>query len=241
MKPKLLDLFCGQGGAAKGYSDAGFEVYGVDIEPQPLYPYWFHEGDALEVLDSLRSGSGVTFVNAAGQHRTLFGAQVAAGHTSPPCQAHSTITPDASKHVDLIPAVRERTLEWSQPWVLENVEGARKALVSPIRLCGSAFGLKVRRHRYFESSVELTGAQCRHSEQGTPVGVYGALRTKHWARPDGTSRGVKATSVEEAREAMGMPWADWHGCTQAIPPAYTEHIGRQLLDYLGVHASGKDL
>lgn len=229
MKPKLLDLFCGQGGAAKGYSDAGFDLFGVDLANQPLYPYWFHQGDALEVLDRLRAGLGVEFRHPDGRRRTLFLEHVKAGHSSPPCQAHSTITPDKSKHVDLIPDVRERMQSWGKPWVIENVEGARTALVDPIRLCGSSFGLRVRRHRYFEANVELKPLPCDHAAQGTPVGVYGGLRAKHWARPDGRSRGLKATSVAEAREVMGMPWADWDGCTQAIPPAYTEHIGRQLL------------
>lgn len=119
-----------------------------------------------------------------------------------------------------------------RPYVIENVEGARYELIAPIRLCGSSFGLLVRRHRLFESSVPLRTRLCDHEAQGTPVGVYGELRTKHWTRPDGRSRGKKATSLEEAREAMGMPWASWHGCTQAIPPAYTEHIGRQLLAHL---------
>lgn len=228
-KPLLLDLFCCEGGAAKGYEDAGFEVFGVDMDDQPLYPYWFHKGDALKVLDRLRSGLGVEFVHPDGRGKTLFIEKIAAVHASPPCHVHSTITPDKSKHVDLIPDVRERLERWEQPWVIENVEGARKALIDPVRLCGSSFALKVRRHRYFESSFGLQGLACDHAAQGTPIGIYGALRTRHWARPNGRSRGIKATSVEEARELMGMPWASWYGCTQAIPPAFTEHIGKQLL------------
>lgn len=228
--PILLDLFCCEGGAARGYADAGFEVFGVDKDPQPLYPHWFHQGDALDVLDRLRSGLGVQFVHPDGRYRILFAEQISAKHASPPCQALSTITPDKSKHVNLIPEVRERLQRSPRPYVIENVEGARSELVDPIRLCGSSFGLKVRRHRYFESSIPLEQPACDHRAQGTPVGVYGALRTKHWARPTGQSRGRKATSLEEAREAMGMPWASWHGCTQAVPPAMTEFIGRQLLE-----------
>lgn len=227
--PILLDLFCCEGGAAKGYADAGYDVFGVDKDPQPLYPFWFHQGDVLEVLDRLRSGLGVKFVHPDGRRRVLFIEQIAAVHASPPCQAHSTITPDQSKHLDLIPDVRGRLQGWRQPWVIENVEGAKSALVNPTRLCGSSFALKVRRHRYFESSVPLVGLACDHKHQGTPVGVYGALRSRHWTRPNGASRGRKAISLEEAREAMGMSWASWEGCTQAVPPAYTEFIGRQLL------------
>lgn len=230
--PILLDLFCCQGGASRGYADAGFEVFGVDKDPQPLYPYWFQQGDALAVLDRLRSGLGVEFVHPDGRRRVLFIEKIAAVHASPPCHFHSTITPDKSKHIDLIPDVRERLQRWRQPWVIENVEGAKRVLVDPMRLCGSSFGLKVRRHRYFESSIWLTSLPCRHAEQGTPLGVYGDHADGFTGRPNGTSRGVKARTVAEARNAMGMPWASWHGCTQAIPPAYTEHIGRQLITHL---------
>jgi DNA (cytosine-5)-methyltransferase 1 len=228
---KLLDLFCGQGGAGAGYKMAGFDVYGVDIEPQPYYPYPLHTGDALEVLDGLLVGLGVTFTNTAGDIEVLFLEQFAAVHSSPPCQSHSTITPDPSKHVDLIPDTRERLNELSQPWVIENVEGAKKALNDPIRLCGSSFGLQVRRHRYFESSVPLEPSVCDHVGQGSPVGVYGSHGDKRGAvpRPNGGNRGVKARDTEEARQVMGMPWADWYGCAQAIPPAYSEYIGKQMM------------
>jgi DNA (cytosine-5)-methyltransferase 1 len=208
---RLLDLFCCEGGAAMGYHRAGFDVTGVDINPQPNYPFDFLQGDALDIVAAL------------GHHFDVI-------HASPPCQAHSTITPDKGKHVDLIPATRAALIATGKHYVIENVEGARRALIDPIKLCGSSFGLKVRRHRYFESNVWLTAPACDHSKQGVPVGVYGGLRTKHWARPTGTSRGLKATTVEEAQDAMGMEWATWHGVTQAIPPAYTEFIGHQLME-----------
>lgn len=210
MKPRLLDLFSCEGGAGMGYSRAGFDVVGVDINPQPRYPFEHHVGDALEYLEA-------------------HGAEFDVIHASPPCQAHSTITPDKSKHIDLIPATRAALLAAGKPYVIENVEGARRSLLDPIRLCGSSFGMRVRRHRYFESKVQLLTLPCQHDSQGVPVGVYGALRDKTWTRPNGKSRGVKAQSVEEAQSAMGMPWASWHGTTQAIPPAYTEYIGRQII------------
>ena len=233
MKPKLLDLFCCEGGAAAGYDNAGFDACGVDIEPQPNYPYWFHQGDVLDVLDTLRKGAGVTFMLGS-ETRTLFIESFAAIHASPPCQAHSTITPDKSKHVDLIPDTRERLQKFAQPWVIENVEGARKALVDPMLLCGSSFGLGVRRHRLFESSVWLMSLPCRHAEQGRPFGVYGTHGDANgeFLRPNGKLRGRKARDVGEARELMGMPWASWHGCAQAIPPAFTEFIGRQLMAHV---------
>lgn len=232
MRPKLLDLFCGQGGASAGYATAGFDVYGVDLEPQPNYPYPFAEGDAHDILDWLHAGFGITFTLPDGDTEILFSRDFHAIHASPPCQAHSTITPDPSKHADLIPGTRERLQKMGQPWVIENVEGARKKLVDPFRLCGSSFGLKVRRHRYFESSAQLTGRACSHATQGQPVGVYGQHGDKRGAvpRPNGGSRGVKARDIAEARQVMGMPWADWYGCAQAIPPAYAEHIGKQLLE-----------
>lgn len=229
---KLLDLFCCEGGAGTGYAAAGFEVIGVDRDPQPLYPHTFHQGDALEVLrDLLLSDILGTPVNLAGEEYVL--TDFDAIHASPPCQAYSTITPDKSKHDALIADVRELLVETGLPYIIENVEGARKHLVDPVRLCGSSFGLRVRRHRWFESNVYLTTMPCQHERQGIALGVYGSHPDlKPHRRPDGSSRGVKATSLEEAREAMGMPWASWRGCAEAIPPAYSEYLGRQLLDHL---------
>lgn len=228
-RPLLLDLFCAEGGAAVGYHAAGFDIVGVDIEEQPLYPFPFRRADAIDVLrDLLLSDILGDPVVIAGNSYTL--SDFHAIHASPPCQAHSTITPDKSKHVDLIPDVRELLNQCGVPYVIENVEGAKRALINPMRLCGSAFGLKVRRHRYFESNVHLTSLPCQHATQGVPVGVYGDHADGHTLRPNGKSRGVKAQTLDEARTAMGMPWASWHGCTQAIPPAYTEFIGRQLIE-----------
>jgi len=236
-RPRILDLFCCEGGAGRGYADAGFDVIGVDIAPQPNYPYPFHQGDALHILRDLILAAhlGGT-VNVADVEYTLD--DFDAIHASPPCQAYSTITPDKSKHQELIAATRELLQETGLPYVIENVAGARRELVDPVLLCGSAFGLGVRRHRYFESNVFLTGIPCAHALQGTPVGVYGDHADKvEVLRPDGTRRGRKASSVDEARDAMGMPWASWHGLREAIPPAYTEHIGRQLLAHIREEAA----
>jgi DNA (cytosine-5)-methyltransferase 1 len=227
-RPRLLDLFCCEGGAAVGYERAGFEVIGVDIDPQPLYPFTFHQADALDVMrDLILSDILGTPVRIAGADYVL--SDFDAIHASPPCQVHSTITPDKSKHIDLIPDTRELLVECGLPYVIENVEGAKRALHDPVRICGSSFGLRVRRHRWFESNVHLWSLPCRHGEQGEPVGVYGDHADSVTKRPNGTSRGVKAQTTSEARDVMGMPWASWHGCTQAIPPAYTEFIGRQLI------------
>ena len=230
MRPLLLDLYCGQGGAAMGYYQAGFDVIGVDKVPQPRYPFDFCAGDALQILRDLLTGKTSPVLGYSL-------AEIDAIHASPPCQAHSTITPDKSKHVDLIPPTRDLLNYTGLPYLIENVEGAKRVLINPTRFCGSAFGLKVRRHRYFETNfpIKAVGLVCRHAAQGTPIGVYGDHpELSAHRRPSGTSRGVRATTLEEAQNAMEMPWANWHGCTQAVPPAYTEYIGRQLRSSLAL-------
>jgi DNA (cytosine-5)-methyltransferase 1 len=209
----MLDLFCKAGGASVGYARAGFEVVGVDIKKQKRYPFEFIQADALEVmqdLDFLRSFD------------------VLAG--SPPCQTHSitqhlrNAQGKSTDKVDLIPETRAAFIESGLPYVIENVPGA--PLKDALVLCGSSFGLKVRRHRLFESTIPLTGLPCDHKGQGRPVGIYGSMRDNI---PKG---GRTAHSIEEAREAMGIDWMLWGDLVEAIPPAYTEHIGRQLLEAL---------
>ena len=209
---RLLDLFSGEGGAGMGYHQAGFEVVGVDIDPQPRYHFEFHQADAFEYL------------NAHGDEFDVI-------HASPPCPAYSTITPDPTRHPRLIGRTRRALTELGRPYVIENVDGAKRQLDNPFMLCGSAFGLQVRRHRWFESSAWVVPAPCRHAEQGQPVGVYGDHpETKaHPRRGRPGGRGIKATDLAHAQQAMGMPWASWRGCAEAIPPAYTRHIGGQLV------------
>lgn len=216
-RPLLLDLFCCEGGAAVGYDRAGFDVIGVDIVPQPRYPFEFHQADALDLLAEMA------------HNRTTKGFD--AIHASPPCQGYSTITPDQSKHERSIGPVRDLLRRIGLPYVIENVAGAKWDMDHPILVCGSGLGLKVRRHRWFESNAALLGVPCAHGLQGRPIGVYGdhPQDDSEYRRPDGTRRGSKATTVDHGRAVMGMPWASWHGLSQAIPPAYTEHIGRQLL------------
>jgi DNA (cytosine-5)-methyltransferase 1 len=212
--PRLLDLFCGAGGAAVGYHRAGFEVVGVDINPQPRYPFEFHQADAM------------TF--------PLDGFEVV--HDSPPCPGYSTITPDQSKHPRLIAPLRQRLKEWGGIYVIENVEGAKRHMHSPIMLCGSSFGLPIQRHRLFEMNRFVIAPLCNHDRQ--PIGIYGQHPdTRQWLRPNGTSRGVKATSIEQAQRALGIDWMTWNELTDAIPPAYTEFIGVQLLEHLAADAT----
>ncbi len=210
---KLLDLYCKAGGASKGYADAGFEVTGIDIKKQKRYPFTFIQADCLEVLKDL-------------DYLRTFDVIAA----SPPCQTHS-----ATKHlrvaqgkttdkVDLIPQTREALIASSKPYVIENVPGA--PLIKPVQFCGSSFGLKVRRHRLFESNLALIGSSCKHKEQGRPVGVYGSMKDEI---PSG---GRTAKTIEEAREAMGIEWMIWGELVEAIPPVYTYEIGKQLVSLL---------
>ena len=220
---RLLDLYCKAGGASKGYADAGFEVVGIDIKKQKRYPYEFIKADCLEILQDL-------------DYLRTFDVIAA----SPPCQTHSR-----TKHLrdaqggtttklDLIPQTRAALIESGVPYVIENVPGA--PLINPVQFCGSSFGLKVRRHRLFESSIEITGSVCKHKEQGKPIGVYGAMNDTAQGLDKATGKyvigGSTAKSVEEARNAMGIDWMIWGELVEAIPPAYTYAIGKQLLEVL---------
>jgi DNA (cytosine-5)-methyltransferase 1 len=206
---KLLDLFCGAGGASIGYAQAGFEVTGIDLKHGKRYPFTYIRGDVMDYIhdiDFLRSFDVI--------------------HASPPCQTFS-----ATKHLrnaqgrstsklDLIEPVRSALIATGVPYVIENVVGA--PLVNPVVLCGSAFGLKVRRHRLFESSKPITGTVCNHKAQGRPVGIYGSMRDEI---PNG---GHTAKTMEEANAAMGITHMIWGELVESIPPAYTKYIGEQL-------------
>lgn len=214
-RPRLLDLFCCAGGAAKGYQQAGFEVVGVDIEPQPDYPYEFHQADALAFpLDGFD-----------------------AIHASPPCQGYSTKTMDKGRHPRLIEPIRERLVSAGVPYVIENVDGAKHELRNPFRLCGSSFGLRVRRHRWFESNVMMLAPPCDHAWQDADK-RFDLYDHGRWFKSGvvhvfGTGGGKGA---EHWAEAMGIDWTDRAHLAEAIPPAYTEFIGRQLLAAITVPA-----
>lgn len=218
-RPLLLDMFCGAGGGAVGYHRAGFDVVGVDNVFQPRYPFPFVQGDALRPPFNLSDFDAI--------------------HASPPCQKFSTL---AALHkdrnrVDLIPQARDLLNKSGLPWVIENVPGA------PLRfatmLCASSFGLgtfcadgkfhQLRRHRIFESSFLIMSPPCNHV--GRPIGVYGhgggdASR--------GHRKGLNGFTgkASERREAMGIDWMIRSELSQAIPPAYCEFIGKQLLRHL---------
>ncbi len=214
---RLLDLFCGAGGAAMGYDRAGFEVVGVDIKPQPHYPFEFHQADALEY--------------------PLDGFDVI--HASPPCQAYSIATArlgTQERHPDMVATTR--SLLEGHTYVIENVPGA--PLVEPMMLCGSAFGLRVRRHRLFESNVFLMSAGgCVH---GWWDWRYGPMETRSGTRTatrvvtQGWIKKSHGATLQEHQEASGIDWMTPAEMSQAIPPAYTEFIGAQLLEHLKVTA-----
>ncbi len=205
-RPRLLDLFCGAGGAAMGYRRAGFDVVGVDIAPQPRYPFEFHQCDALDALANYTSQLAVCDFDAI--------------HASPPCQVFSVATQHArSRHHDLLAPTRELLDRVGVPWVIENVPGS--PMRADYRLCGCMFGLgRLRRERWFETSwhgFEMRAA-CHHPEPAITITTKGQPNRTGYA--------------DEAAEAMGIDWMNMRERGLAIPPAYTEHIGRALLEHL---------
>lgn len=219
---RLLDLFCGAGGCAMGYHRAGFtEIVGVDIKPQPRYPFAFVRRDAMWMLETLVRGGSICPTEDTRYWLKDFDVI----HASPPCQAYTSMRrlgKTAGRAApELVHQTRDMLRKASRPWVIENVPGS--PLENPIVLCGSMFGLRVRRHRLFESSEFLFGNSCRHDRQ-RPIAVYG----DHPQQP-GTGTVNRARTLSEGQSAMGIDWMAWGELTQAIPPAYTEFIGRQLL------------
>jgi hypothetical protein len=225
-RPKLLDLFCGAGGAAMGYHRAGFDVVGIDINPQPDYPFEFYRADAMQILERRAKGMGVWSPSP------LFH-NIAVIHTSPPCQASSALTKGTNRgreYVDLIPRTRELLAAIGLPSVIENVQGAK--VRRDLTLCGEMFGLDVIRHRYFEVDGFTAEAPTHKPHRGR---VRGWRHGVYYDGPyvavygDGGGKG----SVTEWQAAMGIDWTDDRkAIAEAIPPAYTEHIGRQLIGHL---------
>lgn len=203
-KPVLLDLFCGAGGAAVGYHRAGWDVVGVDNRPQPHYPFQFVLGDAMTFdLDGYD-----------------------AIHASPPCQAYSTLNAlNGYAHTTrLVGPIRERLVSTGLPYVIENVMGAPVYRI--IRLCGGMFGLRTYRHRLFESNYLLM--EPAHPPHVIRTNGTGRQKRAQW------DAGFHACVVGNIGSycgpaAMGIDWMTGREISQAIPPAYTEWIGKQLL------------
>jgi DNA (cytosine-5)-methyltransferase 1 len=221
MKPRLLDLFCVAGGAAMGYHRAGFEVVGVDIAPQPNYPFEFFQADALE------------FMRYDLENEPIYDAY----HASPPCQAYTTMNNRwGSDSPALIAKTRALLQATGSPYVIENVLGALSEMREPYELTGEMFGLRVHRPRLFETSISFL-TYPRPPRQKDPVAVYGKLDGRRlWTRRDGSEHRAPKR-LEIAAEAMGIDWMSWDEIREAIPPAYTEFIGIQLLAHIRQEAA----
>lgn len=215
-KPRLLDLFCCAGGAGKGYAEAGFEVVGVDIDPQPRYPFRFIQADAMQLTPE-------------------FLATFDAIHASPPCQSYSDLAKrnkNAHEWPRLIEPVRAMLIQSGLPYVIENVEGA--PLLNPVVLCGTMFnGLRVLRHRLFEANfLILTPPHGKH-----PICHTFDKRKRQYGKTDEMRDFVSVNGggncrVVAARDAMDIDWMTKNELNEAIPPAYTRLIGKQLLAYI---------
>lgn len=227
-RPILLDLFCGAGGASMGYYRAGFDVVGVDHLPHPDYPFPMVLCDAMDWLSWRGSLDAFDVV-----------------HASPPCPRYASITrpPDRTAAPDLVAPVRAALVAWGGPYVIENVPGA--PLVGPVLYCGRAMGLPhIKRHRLFESSVFLMSPGCACGTR-PPLGVYGhaggtaSIGRKQRATTTRLGHHWPVRDAAHAREVMGIDWMTrWDDLTDAIPPAYTEHIGVQLAGVLSSPAPG---
>lgn len=216
---RLLDLFCGAGGCSEGYRRAGFIVHGIDNRRQPRYPYTFTRADALEYL-------------AANGH--LYDVI----HASPPCQRYSTLQNInkaqgyENEHPDLIDIARRLLIASGKPYVIENVQGS--PLNTQVIVCAHSLGMKkLARHRHFESNVMLHAPRCTHRRKDVEIiGIYGERPDGHRVSPKQYKVTRTASSMTEAKELMQINWMEWHELKEAIPPAYTEYIGRQLIRYL---------
>jgi DNA (cytosine-5)-methyltransferase 1 len=229
MRPRILDLFCCEGGAAVGYERAGFDVVGVDSAPQPRYPFAFIQADVLS-LD-------VRFLR-------FFDAI----HASPPCQFGTELNSAKDRHVNLIPSTRAMLQASGLPYVIENVRRVRAHLVEPVSLFGTMFDchlitsagqrFDLSRERLFETNWGLQAPEHRRALH--PIAnVFGShlrVRSGPYRTGKGTGRTVDLPGEDRAalaRQLMGMPWASMNGISEAVPPAYTEFVGVQLLQRLG--------
>ena len=260
-RPRLLDLYGGEGGAAKDYHDASLDVYGVDNDPKrlALYPFPSHLGDVIEVMTVLIAGGAIDFTHKDGYVEWLTLADFDAIHGSPTCTGYSRGTaaiPDRLTRYDrLIAVTRALMIEAGLPYVIENVADARSELDHPIMLCGRMFGLGaidtdgtplvLDRHRLFESSVFLIAPPHAKHDNTTPLpgavacecglvhvqvaGLYSGARRDKWDARHDREGGYVPKDLDVQRALGGTPWASEKGCWLAIPPAYTEFIGAQLL------------
>lgn len=242
MKPKLLDLFACAGGAGTGYSRAGFDVYCVDIDPQPNNPFTFRHADAISTMVDLLDGKQVEFIEPDGQLVLLTMDDFSVIHASPPCQSFLSLGAvnkalgRAYDYPNLIGPIRDLLIESRLPWVIENVSNAKSEMRSPVQICGTALDLPIRRHRLFESNMQIVGLPCQHSK---------FTERKYWTswRPNGETRLSTVVQVygnggnqHEWPAAMGIDWMTPHEMAEAIPPAYAEFVGTQIMKSLELAA-----
>lgn len=218
MRPLILDLFCGAGGAAMGYSRAGFDVIGVDIKPQRSYPFEFIQADALDYLGDWITWHGREYADG-------FMTSFDAIHASPPCQAFTKARKlQGNTHLDIIGPVRELLIASRLPYVIENVQGS--PLIDPVVLCGEMFGLRTYRHRLFEVNFSLDA----------PIHPDHVKKTTKMGRPpkEGEYMHIVGhfSGADEGRAAMGIPWMSKNELREAIPPAYTEYVGSRLVNHI---------
>lgn len=200
---KLLDLYCGAGGAAAGYRASGFDVVGIDINPQVKYPYEFIQFDVRRMSSGFLRRFDVI-------------------HASPPCQAASSLRAlnKDIEYEDLIPLTRELLIASGKPYVIENVNGAE--LYGPLVLCGTMFGKRFTRHRQFESNVSLKRLDDACKRGGVASGEYISMM----------SGGGPWNSYADLRDEMGVSWMNLASARQAIPPCYTKYIGELIHELL---------
>lgn len=216
---KLLDLFCGAGGCSVGYQRAGFDVVGVDNQAHPDYPFRMVVADAMQLLAVPEFLSAFDVV-----------------HASPPCPRYSVATRargTSDNHPDLVPPVRDALRAWGGVYVIENVPGA--PMENPTMICGWAMGLKhIKRHRLFESNAPLMSPGCL-CPNGDTVSVFGHSGEDRRKSAGGVRKHVR---IDEVRDLMGVPWMrSRDDVSDSIPPAYTEYLGGQLLDFLATEAA----
>ncbi len=213
----LLDLFCGAGGCSVGYNKVGFKVIGVDIEPQPNYPFEFIQSDAL----------------------TIDLSEFDVIHASPPCQKYSNGSARWRKigyeYFDLIGPIRVKLITSKKPYIIENVVGA--PLINPIILCGTMFGLNIIRHRLFESNFSLiTPAHPKHLRpiiRKSKIDESKIVKRSSYCEIAGGGGDSNTYKFDDWKKAMGIDWMTKKELIQAIPPSYTEYIGKQIYNYNG--------
>lgn len=205
---KLLDLYCCQGGAGFGFEQAGFNVTGVDLYPQPKHKGKFIQADAIEYL--LKYGHEYDYI-----------------HASPPCQEYSQSSMQfriaGKSYPDLISATRAALIEIGKPYNIENVPGS--PLLNPVILCGAMFGLPTYRHRHFETNWGLKQPEHpEHLAKNTKMGR--APKFGEFIQYMGHFSGV-----QYVRDFTGLQWMDQYGLAQSIPPQYSKYIGEQFLKH----------